>query len=350
MAFNKPTLTELQSRIAADIERHTNQSASNRGDIYFGIARAHAGACYGLHGHLDYNRDQLFDDSASDESLLKRAAEMGIYQIAAIRASGTATIPGTDGEVVKARTIFTLDDTTYITTADATVAAGIATLSLQAFEAGAAGNLAAGQELTIFKTQANIDTTATIVEMSGGADVELIARVRERLRQRRQNPPMGGNEQDYIAWAKAAHPDVTRAWVYSNESGLGTVVLRFVTDNLASPIPTPAIKQAVFDYIDQQRPTGMAGFSVASLTVQPVDIVFTSLTPNTTAVQQAVVAEISDYITRESTPGGVLKISQLTEAISLASGETDHVITTTQNIQATSKNHLLVLGNVTFPV
>lgn len=348
MPFERPTLAALKARIAADIERNSGESATARGDIYYPIAQAHAGACYGLHTHLDYNRDQLFDDTADDENLLRRAAEMGIYQIAATRASGTATIVATDGTVILAETIFTKDQIAYRVTESATAESGSATLNLRAVEPGINGNLTAGKTLTISATIAGADTTATVVEISGGAEAETVSRVRERLADRRQNPPMGGNANDYIKWAKEAHIDVTRAWSYPNENGLGTVVVRFVTDDLATPIPSPAHITAVQDYIDVVRPAGMAGFSVATIVAAPLDITFTSLTPDTSDVRLAVEAELDDLIKREAIPGGTLALSAINEAISGAAGETDHVIDLAANVTSTP-NQLIVLGTITWP-
>ena len=349
MAFNKPSLATLKTRIAADIERHSGQGASSQGDIYYPIAQAHAAACYGLHGHLDYNRDQLFDDSADDENLLKRAAEMGIYQIPAYRAAGTATIEGTDGKTIAAETLFSLEGQSWRVTADATIVAGSATLSLRAVTPGAGGNLEAGTTVNIVVTLDGVDTQATIVSMTGGSNIEAVSRVRERLAERRQNPPMGGSPDDYVAWAKAAHSDVTRAWCYSNENGLGTVVVRFVTDNLATPIPTQTHIDAVFAYIAAVRPAGMAGFAVGTLVAQPLDIPFTSLTPNTEAVQNAVEAEIDDLIRREAIPGGTLLLSHINEAISTATGEEDHAINLAANVASNGANYLIVLGDITWP-
>jgi uncharacterized phage protein gp47/JayE len=173
--------------------------------------------------------------------------------------------------------------------------------------------------------------------------------VRERLADRRQNPPMGGNANDYITWAKEAHVDVTRAWSYPNENGLGTVVVRFVTDDLATPIPSPAHITAVQDYTDTVRPAGMAGFSVATIVAAPLDITFTSLTPDTSDVRLAVEAELDDLIKREATPGGILLISAINEAISAAAGETDHAIDLVADITS-NQNQLIVLGTITWPV
>lgn len=348
MAFEKPTLAALRSRIIADIELATGKPASLRGDIYYPLAMAHAGGCYGLHGHLDYNRDQLFDDSSDDEHLLLRAAEFGIYQIPAARAEGSATINGNDGAVIPAETLFKLGDVLWRVTADATVASGSATLTLRAVTAGLSGNLAPGTMATIMTTVIGVDTQAEIITMTGGADAEAVARVRERLAERKQNPPMGGAPHDYVAWAKEAHVDVTRAWCYSNENGPGTVVIRFVTDELESPIPTLTHITAVSDYVDSVRPAGMAGFEVGVLVATPVDIEFLSLLPDTTATREAVEAELDDMIRREAEPGATLRISKIREAISSATGEEDYEIDLTANITS-AVNELIVLGTITWP-
>lgn len=348
MAFEKITLAQLRQRIIADIELHTGQSASQRGDIYYPIAMAHAGACYGLHGHLDYNGDQLFDDSADDEHLLLRAAEMGVYQIPAYRASGEVTITGNNAAIIPAGSLFKRGDVFWRVTADATVIEGVATLNLRALRGGSDGNQPAGAQLSLATTVAGIDSTATVINIAGGADIETIARLRERLSERKQNPPMGGNADDYVRWAKEAHPDVTRAWCYSNENGYGTVVVRFVTDNLASPIPSPAHIAAVKAYIDTKRPAGMAGFEVGALIENPLNLTFTLLDPPTSAVKQAVQAELDDMIKRKAVPGGEIKRSWIHEAISTASGENDHAITLTTDVTSAA-NELITLGTITWP-
>lgn len=348
MAYIKEVLGTIRSRITADIERWTGKAASKRGDIYYPISQAMAGTAHGLYRKIDYLEQQLFDDTCTDTNLVKRAAEVGIYRIAASRASGTVTIPGNNGTVLPAESLLTKDELVYRVTADATVSGGTLTAQIRAVETGADGNQDAGAELSLTETVAGLDTVATVVELSGGSDIETITRLSERLAERRQNPPQGGNATDYIAWAKAAHSDVTRAWCYSNELGPGTVVVRFTTDDLDSPIPTQAHVDAVTDYIDTQRPAGMRGFNLGSITAAAMDITVTELVPDTTAVRAAVEAELDDMIRRDAEPGGAIKLSRIREAISLATGETDHTINLTADVTCNS-DELIVLGTVTWP-
>lgn len=348
MAIVSELLSSIRDRIQADIERWTGKAAGTRGDIYYPIRQAMAGVAHGLYRKADHMEKQLFDDTCTNANLVKRAAEMGIYRVAASRASGSVTIPGNDGTVLAAESLLTKDDLVYRVTADATVSGGTLTAQIRAVETGAEGNQDAGTELSLTETIAGLDTVATVVELAGGSDIETIARLRERLSERRKNPPQGGNPNDYIAWAKAAHSDVTRAWCYSNENGPGTVVVRFTTDDLESPIPTQSHVDAVAAYIDSVRPAGMRGFNVSLITAAPLNITVTALTPNTAAVRAAVEAELDDMIRRDATPGGTIKVSRIREAISIASGETDHAINLTADVTCAS-NELIVLGTVSWP-
>ena len=332
MAFASPGLNVLRDRIATDIERHTGQKASTRGDIYFPLTQALSGAAHGLHGHLAYNEAQIFDKSCDDQNLLRRAAEMGIFQIAAVRAQGTATVTGNIGASINKDELLQDDkQNIYVVTEDVVLTQTTAAVQLQAQVIGAQGNLAPATELDFLETIAGLESTATVIEMAGGADIEPIKRVRSRLEQRRKHPPMGGNKADYEAWAKQAHVDITRAWCVPNGLGIGTVLVRFVTDNLASAIPTQAHVDAVQVYIDKVRPAGMKNFTAMAPAAKALSFAFTRLTPDTPAVRAAISAELKDLIKREGVPGATLYLSQINEAISLATGERDHRIDLTDD-------------------
>jgi uncharacterized phage protein gp47/JayE len=94
----------------------------------------------------------------------------------------------------------------------------------------------------------------------------------------------------------------------------------------ADPIPTSADLAAIQALMDQPtfRPL-LARPLVYALAPVPQDFEI-ALTPNTTAVQAAVEAELVDLFRREATPGGLIAISRVREAISLAAGETDHTL------------------------
>ena len=349
MPFSRKTLPQLRQQIAVDIERYSGQAASSRGDIYYPLAQAVAGAVHGLHGHLQYTVEQLFDQSADDTNLLRRAAEMGIYRLPASRASGLLTLTGNNGVSIPAETLLQDDNQKiYRSTQTVNLTNGTANLPVEAVEAGVAGNLVAGTTLQFITPVSGVDTQASVISLSGGADAETISRVRERLAERRKHPPMGGSAQDYIAWTKGAHADITRAWCTPNALGLGTVVVRFVTDNLATPIPTQAHIDAVKAQLETVRPAGMKRLEVYAPVAKALHLTLTRLTPNDDQTRTAITAELKDLLQREAKPGGTIYLSQINEAISLATGERDHRISLSDDFTCAA-GEFPILGDITWP-
>src|SRR6185436_8140801 len=89
--------------------------------------------------------------------------------------------------------------------------------------------------------------------IKGGLDIENADGVRARFLLRPQEPPEGGSDQDYEAWALAV-AGVTRAWVFPVEDGLGTVVVRFVLDDEEDIFPDAPTVAAVQAALDSERP------------------------------------------------------------------------------------------------
>jgi uncharacterized phage protein gp47/JayE len=187
-----------------------------------------------------------------------------------------------------------------------------------------AGNRVAGQSLSLVSPIAGVSATALAGDLVGGADLEDDDALRVRLLARIQNPPQGGAAADYIAWALQV-PGVTRAWCYPEEMGIGTVTVRFVRDNDASPIPDAGEVAAVQTAIDAHRPV-TAHVTVVAPTAAPLNFGIQALTPNTADVQAAVQAELQDLLLREAVPGGTILLSHIRAAISAATNETDYVL------------------------
>lgn len=296
------------------------------------LASVFAGAVHMLHGHLVWLGDQLFADTASAEFLLRMAAMYGITPTEATFAAGTVEATGTNGTLIPRLTVYVRDDgATYTTTADATIAAGVASVSLTADTAGADGNMDAADTLDLESPISGIDSTAT-VEAGGivdGIDEESTEDLRTRFLLRLSEPPQGGSDQDYEAWALAV-AGVTRAWIYRHEDGLGTVTVRLVLDNEASIFPTAGDVTAVQDALDAERPTTAEVTAAA-----PVDdpTAFTvSISPDTATIRAAVEAELDDLYYREQEPGdgvgrGTILLSAIRTAIGVAEGVEDYTLT-----------------------
>ena len=352
MPFARPDLPTLIDRVGGDIEaRLPGADARVRRAVTHVLARVLAGASHGLHGHLDWLSQQILPDTADAEHLARWASIWGVTRRAAVAATGTVDFAGTNGAVVPAGTLLqTSSGVGYATDAEVTIAAGVATAAVTASTAGAAGNLEAGATLQLVAPIAGIQSQGTVTGdgLIGGADTEDDDSLRARLLTRIQEPPHGGARHDYEAWALAAHADVTRAWVYPNELGLGTVTVRVMADDAtADGIPLQAVVDAVQAYIDVVRPVTADVTVVAPIAV-PLNLTISGLTPNTAAVQAAITAELIDLIRREAQPGGTLLLSHIREAISIAAGETDHVLISPVADVTHSSGQIATLGVITW--
>lgn len=355
MPFTRPTLEELIDRDAADIEtRLPGTDARLRRSNLGVLARVMAGAAHGLYGYLSWLARMLFVDTSEVEILERQADIYGLARKAAAQATGALTFTGTDGGTVPAGTVVQRSDQTRFTV-DATVviSGGSVVATVTAELAGVAGNTAAGSALTLVSGIANVTSTATVAAggLTGGTDAESDDSLRARLLDRIQEPPHGGADFDYAKWALEI-AGVTRVWVAPLELGLGTVTVRFVVDDDPGGIIPDSGKVAdVQAYIDTVRPVTAAVTVVApsaaalDLTIAGLDIADGAVL---STVQAAIEAELTDLLRRESEPGGTILLSHLREAISLAAGEHDHVLSVPAADVTHSAGELAVLGTLTW--
>jgi uncharacterized phage protein gp47/JayE len=350
MPFLRPSLDELIVRISDDIDaRLPGADSKPRRSVLFVLARVIAGVAHGIYGLIDFVWRQIFVDTAEHDQLIRHAATYGIARKGAVAALGVVDLTGSNGATVPlAARLLRSDGVEYVSIATATIIAGVATLSIEALDGGTIGNAAAGQSLTFASPIAGINATA-IVSAGGlisGAEEEGDEALRARLITRIQQPPAGGNSADYRAWALEV-AGVTRAWVYSNELGIGTVSVRFVIDGRQDIIPTAPEVAAVQAYIDERRPAGMKAFLVVAPIARPVDFSI-RLNPSSPAIRAAIREELADLFRREAVPGGTLPNSRLDEAISLGAGEYDHETLAPGGAVVTETGEMAILGAVEF--
>jgi uncharacterized phage protein gp47/JayE len=65
-------------------------------------------------------------------------------------------------------------------------------------------------------------------------------------------------------------------------------------------------------------------------------------------VQAAVAAELADLLRREAEPGGTILVSHLREAISIAVGETNHVLSSPAADVTHATGQIATLGTITW--
>lgn len=336
MAFSRPTLGELVGRIREDLRTRMETSGSivaavlRRALVHIS-ATVWAGAVHMLHGHLDWIYRQAFPTTAEREALIEYAKRFGdLAPKAATFASGPVTVTGSSGTIPVGQALRRSDGERFEVTAGAALAGGTATVTVEAVNPGALGNTAATETLTFESPIVGINSDATVASggITGGNDEEDTEDFRQRVLDREREPPQGGADHDYVAWALEV-AGVTRAWVYPHENGLGTVVVRFVRDDDADLIPDGDEVADVQAKLDEERPVTAEVTAVAP-TPLPIDFEI-DLEPNTADVQAAVLAELEDLLLNQAAPGdgegqGTIYLSQIQTAVGSAAGVTDFTI------------------------
>lgn len=353
MPFNRPSLTDIKNRVDADIQsRLPGTDPKLRYSLLGILSRVFAGIAHGLYGYLQWISKQIHIDTADPENVIRRAEEYGITPKEAQPAKGNIICTGTDGSTIPVGELLQRSDgVEFITDAIATIAAGTATVAVTAVVGGANTNTAAASVLSFVTPVPGVNSTASVdgTGLIGGIDDETLDSLRSRLKFRIQKPPQGGAAHDYVAWALQV-PGVTRAWCYPLEDGAGTVKVRFMMDNsYADGIPLAGDVTTVHNHIEALRPVGLAlgGYTTVAPVAAPINFNMT-VSPDTSAVRAAVTAELADLILRDSEPGGVIRISRINEAISLAAGETDHALTAPAADITHTVNQIATMGTVTF--
>lgn len=354
MPFATPTLAELIDASEADLAAALGLSSLLPNSVVSVLARTLAGMAFAAHGHIDWTAGQLLPDTASSANLERWARLFGVYRMNPTPASGTVTVTGTEGATVYDGTKlrrqdgveFQIDGTQQIEVGSGGVLSANVRGSLGLLDE----NTATGTSLTFQETLTGISSTA-IVEapgLLGGVSVESDSALLARLLVVLQNPPQGGAAGDYVAWALEV-PGVTRAWCLPLHMGAGTVGVTFaVDDDPDGQIPDAAQVAAVQAYIDDEsrRPV-TADVTVFAPEERVIDFTIT-LTPNDDNVKAAVIANLTELIKREATPGATLLRTHMAEAISITPGEVDHVLTSPAGDLVLTDVQLGKMGAVTW--
>lgn len=139
-----------------------------------------------------------------------RCEEHGITRRPAVKATGQVTFtgtPGTPGTVIPAGTRVSTASSEaapaifFATKSDATIGAGgTVTVDIEAVEAGASGNVAAGMITMLAQPVAGVTSVTNAAATTGGLDEEDDATLLSRYLQKVRSPSAGGNKADYVNW------------------------------------------------------------------------------------------------------------------------------------------------------
>lgn len=346
MAYLRPTFSQLKTRIEADL-------AALTAPLREAFAVAWSQAVHSLHGHLEWIDQQCSPLTCTLERLYDWAALYAVTRLDAVAAAGNVIATGNLGAIVLADSLLRADNgLDYKVTNAVTLGAGNTLINVRCTTAGVASNLIAGQVLTLVDPLAGVTNTMTVdaAGITGGAAQEDVdawrLRVVDEWRVVVSQGARSGRVDDYKAWAKAAHPDVTTALVQLNTLGIGTVLVRPICNGLANRLPSATIMSAIQTKLAQVAPA-TADWRVAAPLVRNVNVNIRLLpavdnaqnrAAVTTAINNAILAEVSET--------SLLAMAELDAAIATVTTQYNRVAPTADI--AVAAGEVLVLAGVVF--
>lgn len=343
MAYVRPTLEEINSRISADIKAKMGTQATFLRRSWIGVfGRVLAGACHLLYGYISHSIRQYFVVSADEDSIIKKASLYGITRTPASLAFGAVSFTGTADIIVPVGTVLVnAEGYRYETTTQVPLTGAPTVITVRAIDPGSAGNMEVGEKLTLESPRAGIDDEQTVSSsIQNGADLETMESLITRYTNRIQKIPQGGSKYDYFQWAKEI-PNVGHVVVYvpgeisairkSNDfvPPVGEVWVYF-TEGQTFAQPTPSRVKQVQDHLNIKKPvTATVQVFGIKRKVIPFNI-SVRLAPGSNIAQARIDIQNSliDLFEEQAIPTSTVFKSQIDEAISRSTAELDHTLIT----------------------
>ncbi len=346
MAYDRPSLSELLRRIRADIENNTEGSAFLRRSFENVLARVLAGLAHGLYGYLGWVSRQILPSTCDEEYLLLWGAALKVPRKAPQRWIGLVQFTGTNGTTLPLGTgLQSPDGTLYATSEEDDVALGVVVVEVQASDTGSASNLETGAELRLTATVPGINSIGTVTsQVQAGDDLEDLEDYRVRVVEALGIQAMGGIEEDYVRWVRStAGVDVDRVWVTPRLYGSATVGVAFSVVQ-SRVLPTPLEQAQVQAVLDANKPVDLIAATAWTPAAHELNVVAT-ITPTPDAdLTAAIEAELVAMVRRDAQPDGTILLSHIREAISAATGEDDHVLTSPTADVVPPAGHMVVFS------
>lgn len=366
MPYSRPTLMQLQQQGIQDIQSSAIPGVDSMLAVGFlpVLSYVMAGYAYEHYGYQDWIAEQAVPWTATDEYLAGWAALKGVYQTPATAAIGTVSFTG-GGDVPMGTIINRSDGFAFRTTADTIIPANsTAAVPVQAITPGVSGSTAIGTGFFLATPLSGIGSSGIAASaFSGAADVETQDAFRSRTMQVWANPAQGGSANDYVQWALQV-PGVSKAWVFGNAMGIGTVSVFFLM-NPSTPtkgfpsgtnggatqesriVAATGDQLAVANWIWPLRPVTAIVYALSPV-ANPINYTIANLLPSTTAVQAGIAASLAAMHQTNAAPGGTLYQSDWDMAISAAPGVLHFTVNNLQTPIVAPYGTILTLGTITF--
>lgn len=355
MPFNVQSLRQIIKTGEQDIEIELDEQLPPVG-VERALNIAFSGAVRDVYDHQTWIADQVVPSPRSDDqTIIDTANAEGVIRKAATYATGKAVFKGSQPIPLNTEMQARNGNGYHVITASAPVN-GVQTVTIQADDVGASGNLDAAAQLTLVSPIPGVESTGVVDAngLTGGTDIEPISELLDRLLFRKRNPPVGGAVHDFVIWAREV-AGVSRAWAWDAWHGGGTVGLAWVYDSRPDITPTAADRAAMNAYLFRHADPATGNFVgkpggievwIITLTLKPVRPAI-KLVPDTDETRKATLANLI-ALQKTLSPGSTLLLSSLRTAIGTATGVTDYQLDINSDITSAS-GELITLTEVVWP-
>jgi uncharacterized phage protein gp47/JayE len=291
MPWTSPTLRDLRQLNRDNLVAQLRSAPLIPNSDLRVMADTSAGMAFLNLMYLSWLSLQLLPDTAELDWLIRWANIKGVpigqatFATGTITTTGIATTPIPAGSQLTAQAGTATGGTQTIlfqTTAVATQGSGPTAVPVVALTAGQTG-LAVGGTLAFFVGIPGVNGSATIATFADGVPGDDEDLIRSNVLFRLREPPMGGDANDYVAWA-LEYPGCTRAWCSPQEMGPGTVTIRFMMDVArATTVPTtngfPLVSDVagMVTWLNTLRPVTVMDIFVEAPIPQVVNVVASNM-------------------------------------------------------------------------
>jgi len=341
MAWQSQTLAELIARVEQDFSaRFFGTSAPLRRSVLKVLARVWAAIVFLLTLLLEWIYRNSFVHLCDPDQVPLHGIPIGIYQTPSQFASGPVKATGTIGETVDQGTIIQDIDGNleYETVQDYDFDEnGEAVLEITSLDGGTEYNQLADTIMEFQSSNPNWDTEVVVQEdgLAGGDDQEDLEDERARILYKKQNPPQGGADADYVQRVTAL-PNITQAWVlggYPQANNVQVVLADYDKVELTPPQP-PTVADADVERAQESitDPTWkpVTAVPIASSCIPANVVVGARIRPNTSQNRDAANREIRALFIQTGTPNKSIPDETITAAItkvySIEAAELDQLL------------------------
>lgn len=230
-------------------------------------------------------------------------------------------------------------------------------VNIESSEGGSDTNLEANEKLDFVSTISDIDSQVGIIfnGLTGGTDDETEDEYRVRLLDIIREPVAPFNEANIDNNIQENVPTATRIFIQSVTPDAGQVTIYFVEDGQANILPSSANLTTAKEGLEDIRPAQIdpADIFVLAPTLVSQDFTFSSITPDTTTMREAIIENLK-FLFNKSAVGITIKeeeyINIILNSIDTITGATltDFTLSSPSGDLTYTSSQLGVLGDVNF--